>query len=176
MTKAVDLKSTHILWAGRRMGRRAVELLECGTGWIDSEGQAHYRFNRAPFDGFTGYAQLVPRGAAPAKLPIIEPRRPVANDETEDDLIDVLDRAPSRDGKFTHLLFGARRLGRRFIEMLEMGVGWIDEEGVPHQYFNRTPWKTFTGYTKLVPRDKPPEQPAVTTLSPDTLDDHPLAI
>jgi hypothetical protein len=163
----LDPKRTHILWAGRRMGRRKVELLECGAGWIDTRGRVHTGFDRTPFDNFTGYIQLAPRGAE-AELPLIEPARPSAGDAPEDDPADVLDRMLTTDEKFTHLLYGGRRVGRRYgVELLECGVGWIDAQGVPHAYFNRTPFRSFTGYSQMVVRGETPELPPKELSKPD---------
>jgi hypothetical protein len=64
------------------------------------------------------------------------------------------------DQKRTHVLWAARRFGRRGqVELLECGYGWIDEQGVSHCYLNRTPFAGFTGYTQLVPRGEPPVMP-----------------
>jgi hypothetical protein len=64
------------------------------------------------------------------------------------------------DQKRTHVLWAARRFGRRGqVELLECGYGWIDQNGVPHSYLNRTPFAGFTGYTQLVPHGVEPVIP-----------------
>jgi hypothetical protein len=64
------------------------------------------------------------------------------------------------DQKRTHVLWAARRAGRRGqLELLDCGYGWIDESGVPHSYLNRTPFAGFTGYTQLVPCGIEPVMP-----------------
>jgi hypothetical protein len=65
------------------------------------------------------------------------------------------------DKKRTHVLWAARRFGRRgqMMELLECGYGWIDELGIPHFYLNRTPFAGFTGYMQLVPRGSEPVMP-----------------
>ena len=64
------------------------------------------------------------------------------------------------DQKRTHVLWAARRFGRRGqVELLECGYGWIDEQNIPHSFLNRTPFAGFTGYTQLVPRGEPPIMP-----------------
>jgi hypothetical protein len=78
---------THMAYAYRRIGRKGGRLLECGVGRIDDDGKAHVYLDRTPLNGFTGYVQLVPRGAAP-DLPPEKPRRPGdagGTEETVDD-------------------------------------------------------------------------------------------
>jgi hypothetical protein len=68
--------------------------------------------------------------------------------------------ATEPDKKRTHVLWAARRFGRRGqMELLDCGYGFIDQNGVPHAYFNRTPFAGFTGYTQLVPHGVEPEMP-----------------
>jgi hypothetical protein len=68
--------------------------------------------------------------------------------------------ATDNNNKRTHILWAARRFGRRGqVELLECGYGWIDGRGIPHSYLNRTPHSGFTGYTQLVPRGMEPIMP-----------------
>lgn len=68
--------------------------------------------------------------------------------------------ATEPDKKRTHVVWGARRFGRRGqVELLECGYGWIDEKGVAHSYLNRTPFNGFTGYTQLALRGEAPVMP-----------------
>ena len=87
MATAPDKKRTHVLWAARRFGRRGQgELLECGYGWIDERGVPHSYMNRTPFNGFTGYSQLVPRGLEPVMPTQYErPQRAGASDDEADE-------------------------------------------------------------------------------------------
>jgi hypothetical protein len=64
------------------------------------------------------------------------------------------------DQKRTHVLWAARRQGRRGQqELLECGYGYIDERGVPHSFLNRKPFAGFNGYMQLVLRGVEPVMP-----------------
>ena len=78
---------THVAYAYRRVGRKAGRLLECGVGRVDGDGKAHVYLDRTPLNGFTGYVQLVLRGATP-ELPVENPRRPGETDDAERTSID----------------------------------------------------------------------------------------
>ena len=59
----------------------------------------------------------------------------------------------------THIAHTRQRIGKKFIRELEIGSGYIDEEGVAHAFLNRLPIGGFTGYVRLAPKDKPLPEP-----------------
>jgi hypothetical protein len=85
MATELDKRRTHVVWGARRFGKRGqTELLEVGYGWIDEKGVAHSILNRTPFNGFTGYTQLVLRGEEPVMPTQYEkPHRPGEDDEDQ---------------------------------------------------------------------------------------------
>jgi hypothetical protein len=54
----------------------------------------------------------------------------------------------------THIAYTRQRIGKKFIRELEIGSGYIDDEGVAHAFLNRLPIGGFTGYVRLAPKDK----------------------
>jgi hypothetical protein len=55
------------------------------------------------------------------------------------------DKAP------THTAYARKRIGRRYIEWLEIGKGRLDENGVFHGLLKTTPIGGFDGYVYFSP-------------------------